>query len=458
MNETKDLNCLTATEAIRAIGEGHISATEITKACIRQIESLEPVIRAWACFDPEKALIQARMVDEKIRSGKNTGILNGVPVGIKDIFNTVDMPTCMGSALWEGFTPGNDARVVSYIRWADGIIAGKTNTAEFAVHYPGPTVNPHNHEYSPGTSSSGSAAAVATCMVPAALGSQTAGSTIRPASYCGIYGFKPSFGLIPRTGILKTLDTLDHVTFFSRSVDDLHLMLDVLRVKGPNFPYVHKYIDLRKNAEHADDRLWKVGFVKTPAWSYAEEYAKRAIVDFVSRLEQQEEITVWSTDLPAEFDTAHDVHELIYTKALSYYFAEEYDNGREKISEIFCDMVERGRRIGTPDYMAGLENQNRLTRRLDQFLDDYDILITLSTAGQAPRGLHGRDKKDSCLIWTLCHVPAINLPVFESPQGLPFGAQIISKRYRDYDLLDFTKYLEREGLLDSAAVWLNRFV
>lgn len=444
---TNNLNLLSATESIKEIKEGNITVTELIQSHINRIKEIESQIKAWVYFNEEKVLSQTVAIDEKIKKGKKVGPLYGVPVGIKDIFNTVDMPTCIGSPIWEGFTPGNDARVVTYIRWADGIIPGKTVTAEFAVHYPGPTVNPHNFEYSPGTSSSGSAAAVASFMVPLALGTQTAGSTIRPASYCGIYGFKPSFGLIPRTGILKTLDTLDHVALFARTIGDISLLFEVLRVRGSNYPYICKLLDGPSKAKDRDTNLWKVAFIKGPGWEHAEKYAKEAILKYVAKLSNLKQVAVEEKDLPENFNKAHDTHELVYTKALSYYFREEYENHVDKISEMFRDMVEKGRKISIQKYYHGLEKQNEYIHMLDEFLSKYDIIINLSTGKEAPKGIYGRDIKDNCLIWTLCHVPSMNLPVFRSPNGLPFGAQIVSRRYRDYDLLDFSTYLEREGLL-----------
>jgi len=453
MKKAGDLNLLSATEAINKIKNKEISATEYNLACIKRIKEIEDVIKAWVYFDEEKALSQAKKVDDKINKNESIGKLYGMPVGVKDIFNTADMPTCMGSPIWQGFTPGNDARVVTYIRWADGVIPGKTVTAEFAVHYPGPTVNPHNYEYSPGTSSSGSAAAVASYMVPLALGTQTAGSTIRPASYCGIYGMKPSFGLIPRTGILKTLDTLDHVSFFSRSVDDLYLMFDILRVRGENYPFIQKYLDIPLEKGLIKKDNWNVAFVKTPVWEYAEKYAQEAILKYVTKLSDIKNILLEEISLPEDFTEAHNTHELIYTKALSYYFKEEYENHKDKISTLFCEMVEKGRKISIDKYLEGLNKQNDLIHKLDTFFEKYDFIITLSTAGEAPKGLYTRDKKDSCLIWTLCHVPVINLPVFKSPNNLPFGAQIIARRYNDYYLLEFTKFLEREGMLNPWQEW-----
>src|SRR3989339_1518465 len=188
------------------LAQKKISAVEIAQESIKQYTALEQKVQAWVCFNGDKLLSEAKAADARLSDGQPVRSLEAVPIGVKDIMNTIDFPTEMGSPIWKDFTPGNDARVVSYMRWEDAVIPGKTVTAEFAVHTPGPTHNPHRHGYMTGTSSSGSAAAVASYMVPLALGTQTAGSTIRPASYCGVYSMKPSFGLLPRTGMLKTTD------------------------------------------------------------------------------------------------------------------------------------------------------------------------------------------------------------------------------------------------------------
>jgi len=189
---SEPLYLLDATESVRLIKTGEIKVIDLVKSCLERIDQFESTVQAWAYFDPHVTMSKARELDEKLENGTEVGDLFGVLVGVKDIFNTVDMPTQMGSPIWKGFTPGNDARVVHYLRMADAIIPGKTVTAEFAVHTPGPTRNPHNPEYMAGTSSTGSAVAVAANMAPLSIGTQTAGSTIRPASYTGIFGYKPS--------------------------------------------------------------------------------------------------------------------------------------------------------------------------------------------------------------------------------------------------------------------------
>src|SRR5882762_1637551 len=223
-----NLNWVTACEVARMIREGSVTSVQVVEACLARVREVDSEIQAWAFLDPEHALAQARAADELRMSGQPTGPLLGVPVGLKDIIDTADMPTENGSVLHAGRTPSRDASVASLLRGAGAVIMGKTVTTEFATRTPGKTRNPHNPAHTPGGSSSGSAAAVAAGMVPLALGSQTTGSTIRPASYCGVYGFKPTHGLISRRGMFQLSRTLDHVGLFARDIDDLAVLLEQL--------------------------------------------------------------------------------------------------------------------------------------------------------------------------------------------------------------------------------------
>ena len=417
-------------------------------SCLERIEGLEPRLRAWAFLDPSLPRREAKRTDERRAKGEPCGALEGAPVGVKDIFNTAEMPTEMGSVLWKGFTPGNDARVVAALKLHGGIVMGKTVTSEFAVHAPGPTLNPHDPARSPGTSSSGSVAAVATGMVPLALGSQTAGSTIRPASYCGIYGFKPSFGLVPRTGMLKTTDTLDHVSFFARSIDDLRLIFDLARVRGSNHPVVQQRVDA--TADEPAPSRWRIGFARGPKWDQARPYAREALERFAGRLARVRGVSVIDLDLPSDFSRIHDLHQRIYCRALAYYFKTELRNSGA-LSESFRSMVAEGEKVGPSEYRDCIEFQAKASQELDHLLEKkgLDLLINLSTGSEAPLGLEGRDLPDNCLIWTFCGVPALNVPAFTSPSGLPFGAQLVGRKYGDYPLLQFARSLTREGLLEE---------
>ncbi len=445
--KASSLSHRTATELIPLLQKREISATELTRACLDSIDSNEALIHAWTWLQPEQALQQAAAADSKLAAGRG-GKLCGIPVGIKDIFNTSDMPTQMGSPIWKDFTPGNDARVVYYLRMADAVILGKTVTAEFAVHAPGPTCNPHHIDYIPGTSSSGSAAATAAHMVPLALGTQTAGSIIRPASYCGVYGFKPSFGLIPRTGMLKTTDSLDSVGMFGRSVDDLALLFETIRVHGIDFPISNTVLN-DPARQQKGQRPWRIGLLRGPKWDNAESYAQQALQEFGRRLASTADIEIGNVTLPASFDGAHAIHTTIYDRALAYYFKEEFV-AQTLVSPIMYDIVQRGNRVGLGEYDEALKAQTALAHQLDAIMaQHYDIIVDLSTGGEALKGLDSSDRPDNCLIWTLCGVPTMNLPAFIGPTGLPFGAQIYARRYNDYLLLDFARHLQAQGLIGS---------
>ena len=447
----KNLHLLSATEAVSKIKAKKISSRELVNDCFDQIRKMDPEIHAWVHLNKPHALNQAVAIDKKLSAGLSVGLLAGIPVGVKDIFNTIDFPTEMGSPIWKDFTPGNDARVVSYMRWEDAVIPGKTVTAEFAVHTPGPTHNPHRHGYMTGTSSSGSAAAVASYMVPLALGTQTAGSTIRPASYCGVYSMKPSFGLLPRTGMLKTTDSLDTIGLFSRSVEDLQLLLDVLRVKGQNFPYIHQAVDNRQ-AEIRNKRKWKIGIVASSLWVWdkAEDYARDALKRFASTLSRLKDVEIEEVQLPQEFNGAHQIHGTIYDKTLSYYFKDEFKK-RTLISPVMYEIIGRGQRIGLDEYQRALDQQSHLSKTFARLMGKYDILLTLSTGGEAFAGLDSVDRPDSCLIWTLCGAPVVNIPVFTGPIGLPFGAQVIGRRFDDYQVLQFVSFLVENGISSRSA-------
>lgn len=441
------LSDCTATQLSALLQAREVSAVEVTQSCLDSITKNEPLLHAWTHIDPELALKQAAAADRKLASGTG-GKLCGVPIGVKDIFNTTDMPTQMGSPIWKNFTPGNDARVVHYLRMADAVVMGKTVTAEFAVHAPGPTRNPHHLDYIPGTSSSGSAAATAAHMVPLALGTQTAGSIIRPASYCGVFGFKPSFGLVPRTGMLKTTDSLDSVGLFGRCVDDIAVLFDTIRVHGIDFPIAHAALNDAARQSRGQ-RPWRVGLLRGPKWDYAAPYAQQALIDFGQRLGALPELELQEVVLPASFQDAHQIHSTIYDRALAYYFKEEFA-AHTLVSPVMYDIVQRGNQITREQYQDALLKQTALAHQLDRILqDDYDIIVDLSTAGEALKGLDSVDLPDNCLIWTMCGVPTINLPVFTGPTRLPFGAQIYARRYNDYLLLDFGRYLQANGVIGS---------
>lgn len=418
---------------------------DVVKECVSRYEKLDPAYRAWVCFGKEELLVQAESARARIEESKSPRTLEGIPIGVKDIFNTAEFPTQMGSPLWHGFTPGNDARAVYYLKNAGGIIAGKTVTAEFAVHTLNETLNPHDIGLTPGTSSSGSAVAVALGMVPVAIGTQTAGSIVRPASFCGVYGCKPSFGLIPRTGTLKTTDSLDTIGFFVARPEDVRTVFDVMRVHGYNFPISNRALNDAARQVKTAKRPWKVAVVKTHTWKHAPEYAKQALYAFVAKAAEISDIEMQEVDLPVEMEQCHAVHATIYDKTLSYYFSDEYQKS-ELVSPVMNQLIQSGMGISVESYHAALKRQDELIHLMDGFFQDYDVMISLSTAGEAPPR-NEVELPDPALMWTLTHLPVVSAPVFTSPKHKPFGLQIAARKYNDLLLFNFVEHLRLAGLI-----------
>lgn len=436
---------LSVRELVAGYERGDWTPTQVAQMVVRRVRALEPQVHAWVVFSPGKLLGQAQAAEHRWAEGAPRGALEAVPVGIKDVFNTREFPTQMGSPLWKDFTPGNDARLVFHVQRAGGLLAGKTVTAEFAVHALGQTLNPHDPARNPGTSSSGSAAAVATGMVPVALGTQTAGSIVRPASFCGVWGCKPSFGLLPRTGVLKTTDSLDTLGFFVGRAEDLRRVFDALRVHGPDYPVSHAALTDPARQHKSPDRPWRVALVRTHTWDHAHGYARDALRSWAAKVGEAPEVEVVEADLPPGMARAHEVHATIYDRALANYFAEEYTR-KELVSPVMNGIIERGMTIPASAYDGALREQERLAAAMDRFLQDYDVMLSLSTAGAAPP----RDeveRPDPALMWTLTHLPVVNAPVFTSPEGLPFGAQLAARRYNDPLLFRFIDHLRTHGLV-----------
>ena len=429
----------------RQFEDGSLDPKSIAEECIAKVERFNSKYHAWVNFDAESLRCRALEAKDTLKLKKPLRALEGIPVGVKDVFNTSEFPTEMGSDIWKGFTPGNDARVVYYVKNAGGLIAGKTVTAEFAVHALNKTLNPHNVDVTPGTSSSGSAVAVSLGMVPVAIGTQTGASIVRPASFCGVYGFKPSFGLLPRTGSLKTTDSLDTVGFFVANPTDLKRVFDLLRVHGPNFPISYKALKDEARQTKLKNRPWNIAFVKTHTWPHAPAYAQKSFLEFAHKLNNIDDVEVTEMTLPQEFERTHDIHAAIYDKSLSYYFAEEQRH-IERISPVMTEMIERGNKISSEKYYQSLQMQEQLISNMDNILVNYDACICLSTAGEPPKR-NVMELPDPSLMWTLMHLPAINAPVFISPSGLPFGLQLVSRKYNDYLLLSLIEYLVDRGIL-----------
>jgi Asp-tRNA(Asn)/Glu-tRNA(Gln) amidotransferase A subunit family amidase len=441
-------------ELLQGLERGQLSFTDFFQATTNGIKAQEVDTLAWVCYDLEKLRLASAEAEAKYRSrGKLSG-LDGLPFGVKDIFNTTAFPTQMGSSLWKNHTAGNDARAVATLMFAGALVAGKTVTAEFAVHALNETLNPHDHSRTPGTSSSGSAAAVATGMVPFALGTQTAGSIVRPASFCGIWGMKPSFGLIPRTGVLKTTDSLDTVGFLSAHAASLRPLLDQLRVRGPDYPFVYKNVDAHGSRPKPDGTPWRVGFVKTHTWAGAQPYAQQAVTGLATRIGAEPGFDLSEIAWPDDLQESHAVHATIYNKSLAYYFKNERKMSAQ-VTPVMLSMIAAGESISVATFQAALYSQERICERLDQLFEGYDFILSMGTSSDAPQ--RGEEElPDPSLIWTLGHVPAIAAPAFRSPGGLPFGLQFVSRKWNDYLLLQGVEELVQLGLLPPGSQEIKR--
>ena len=431
---------LTAAEAAKQIREGKLSSEELVQACLECSRELESRVQAWTFLDEEHALAQARAADELRRSGQPVGALCGLPVGVKDIIDTSDMPTENGTILHAGRAPRVDAAVVARLRAAGAVIMGKTVTTECAYFHPGKTRNPQNPDHTPGGSSSGSAAAVTAGMVPLALGSQTNGSVIRPASFCGAYGFKPSHGLIPRTGILKLSRTLDHVGVFARSLEDIALLTEELAGWDEGDPDTRPRARISLAAVAAEEPPIPplIAFMKTPVWERAEPETHEAFAELADALgERVEEVELFPS--AAE---AWDWHKTIMDAEMAANLEREWQQGRDRLSDKLRSLIERGREIRAVDYQRALACIAPIQESFeDLFTGRYDAILTPAAPGTAPKGLDSTGDPSFCTLWTLTGLPALSLPLMKGSNGLPLGVQLVGRRNFDARLLRTARWL-----------------
>ncbi|HEU4370084.1 MAG TPA: amidase [Methylomirabilota bacterium] len=422
------------------IREGVISSRELVEACLARVRDVDERVQAWAFLDPEHALAQARAADEWRSLGRPVGALHGVPVGLKDIIDTADMPTEHGSVLYAGRTPSRDATVVALLRAAGAVIMGKTVTTEFAVREPGKTRNPHDPAHTPGGSSSGSAAAVAAGMVPLALGSQTGGSTIRPAAFCGVYGLKPTRGLIPRHGMFQLSQTLDHVGLFARSIEDVALLLEqtVGHDERDSATAPRARIAYRDVAAEEPPLTPMFAFVKTSRWAQVDDDAREAFGELVALLGDRVEEIELAT--PAE-ETA-EWHRHVMEAEMSVNLTREWTLGRDRLSAGLRARIERGREVRARDYLEALARIPQLRASFTELFEQrYDAILTPAAPGTAPLGLGSTGDPAFCSLWTLCGMPALSVPLMRGANGLPLGAQVVGPCHGDARLLRTARWL-----------------
>ena len=435
-----NLHLLSATEAARLIHDGVISSEQLIEACLARVREAEAQVQAWTFLDPDYALAQARALDQLRLEGKPIGPLHGVPIAIKDIFDTADMPTENGSVIYAGRTPSRDATAISLLRAAGAVIMGKTVTTEFAYFSPGKTRNPNNPEHTPGGSSSGSAAAVSANMAPLAIGSQTNGSTIRPAAYCGVIGFKPTHGLISRHRVSPLSRTLDHVGLFARSIGDIALLAEALIAYDENDPDTRPRARIPFTAVAAEEPPLApmLAFIKTPMWQRADDDTQEGFAEIVEQLGGQvEEVELF----PSASD-AWQWHQTIMSAEMAVNLDREWRQGRDRLSEQLRKQIEAGQKVSAVDYQRALRQIDPIHESfVELFEQRYDAILTAAAPSAAPKGLAATGDPAFCTLWTLCGMPCITLPLLQSADGLPIGVQLVGPRGGDARLLRTARWL-----------------
>ena len=431
---------LSASQAAAEIARGAMTAEEYARACLDRVAEVEPEIHAFAHLDREHVLSQARALDERRQLGKPLGPLHGVPVGIKDIIDTADYPTENGSPFFAGRRPRRDATVVAKLRAAGAIIFGKTVTTEVAYRHPGATRNPHDPARTPGGSSSGSAAAVASGMLPLALGTQTAGSVIRPAAYCGVVGVKPSHGLVSRAGILLHSHKLDHVGVFARSVGDAALLLDAIAGHDADDPDTRPTAARNCAATVAEPQPATpvLAFVRTPMWGKADASTRAAFEDLAQRLGAQ----AAPVDLPEGFADAWNAQRTVMAADMAHRHGSWVERAGDKASEPLRAMMEEGRAVSAVRYLDALTLAGQLTELLAELLLHYFAILTPASTGIAPKGLEFTGDPVFNALWTLTGLPAVTLPLLQGEDDMPLGVQLVGAPGDDARLLRTAAWLE----------------
>jgi Asp-tRNA(Asn)/Glu-tRNA(Gln) amidotransferase A subunit family amidase len=424
-----ELYKLSAVQAAKLIADGSISVEELAKSCLARVEMREPNIGAWQYLNPAQVLERARELDKVPRDSRKSSPIYGVPIGIKDICDTADMPTCYGSREKTNYRPMADAACVALARSAGGLVFGKTTSTEFAGRYACSTSNPHDLSRSPGGSSSGSAAAVADFMIPLAIGTQTVGSIIRPAAYCGVVGYKPTFGHFSIQGVHHGAPTFDTLGCMARDIDDIVLLRRVL--------LGFEKVDVGQGAK----RVPRVAFCRTPKWQDADE-ATRTQLEHAAKELAKAGADVVELSLPEGFNAIYKLNARITAVEYARSVAHEINQAPENLSSPLTEKIEEARQGSAGDYIAALKEIESLRHQIDDVLRGFDFVLAPSALGEAPVGRADTGLATFNVIWHALSLPCVTLPVFRGPANMPIGVQLVANRHMDADLLEMSKWVQ----------------
>ena len=436
------LSNLTAVNIVQSLKKGELTCEELVTNYIDHINKYEKNVEAWEFFDETLILKQAKKLDQDHQSGKVHGDLHGVPVGIKDIFDTENMPTSDGTEIHKENPSWNDCTVVSKLKQAGAIIMGKTVTTELAYYSPGKTKNPHDPTRTPGGSSSGSAAAVASHMVPLAIGSQTNGSVIRPASYCGVVGYKPTKGLISRHLVLQISRALDQIGVFSNTLEDAALISEQLFGYDKQDPDTSlsakpKLLVASKQKPPMEPLF---AYIKLPFMNELDDNTKEVFEELKDKLKGR----VDEIELPEGFNGIPSWHKIIMESDMARSFSIEYTKSKDKLSDTIIETIERGQKYTAVEYNDALSKIDVANSYFNQFFYDYDAILTPSAVGEAPKGLTSTGNPIFSTIWTYCGMPCISLPLLKGRNGLPIGVQLVSSLFDDERLFRNASWLTKK--------------
>ena len=426
-----DAHRLNLSEASRLIRLGELSPSELLESLLSRIERLEPHIQAWVTLDRYGAREAAERLTSEAEEGLFRGPLHGIPVGIKDIYYTAGLKTTMGSPIYQGFIPSYDASTVVRLRDAGAIILGKTETTEFAAHDPAPTRNPWNLEHTPGGSSSGSAAAVSSGMCPAALGTQTGGSVIRPAAYCGVVGMKPTYDLISRHGVYPLSWSLDHVGFFTRTVDDASIMLDVLA--GSELEYSKKAVDQRP--------FYRLGLLREYFHDHAHEEVWKGFEEAADKL-RDAGAEVPEIQPPDSFRVVHAAHRVVMASEAASVHEENFNKRRSDYRFNMRGLIASGLLTPASAYIRAQRIRGRFKLETGKLLKGVDCILTPSATTPAPHGLGYTGDPAFNAPWSFCGFPSITVPSGLDKDGLPLGIQLTCEPFQEALLIEAARWCE----------------